>query len=84
MNFELLETNHEHHISLALSPFGYTVSMKNSSNGSEFPGRNTNLNLEWSQPNNFLYYPTELISNYNAKVKVKCMSLKPKSMQIKF
>ena len=81
VNFELLETKHEHHISLVLSPFGYTVSMRNSSNSSEPGARNTNLDSEWSQPNNFLYYPTELVSNYNAKVRVKCMSLNPKRMQ---
>ena len=55
--------------------------MKNSSNSSEFPGRNTNLNLEWNQPKNFLHYPTELISNYNAKVEGKAISFKPKRIQ---
>ena len=52
--------------------------MRNSSNSSEPGARNTNLDSEWNQLNTFLYYPTELISNYNAKVKTKCMSLKQK------
>ena len=82
MNFELLETKQEHHISLVLSPFGYTVSMRNSSNSSEPGARNTNLDSEWNQLNTFLYYPTELISNYNAKVKIKCMSLRQKYQNI--
>ena len=80
MNFELLETKQEHHISLVLSPFGYTVSMRNSSNSSEPGARNTNLDSEWNQLNTFLYYPTELISNYNAKVK-KMYILKAKRIQ---